>query len=477
MLDGGTGNDTYLFGQGDGQDVLSSYDGTAGKQDLVQFKAGVAAADVAVSRWGDSLTLRIGNTQDQLTIWNYFYNDGSFNPYGIEAIRFDDGTSWNDADVKNILPGPTTGGDALYGYSTNDVLYGLAGNDYLNGRGGDDILDGGSGNDVMDGGAGDDTYLIGRGDGQDLISSYDGNQNKQDVVQFKTGVTATDVVVSRDGDSLILKIANPTSNLHVANYRLTSSAAPNGGGSDQLTIHNYFTLDGSFNPYGIEAIRFDDGTSWGYTEIKAKTLVATEGDDILYGFNSADVIHGRSGNDTLYGQGGNDTLDGGLGNDTINGDDGNDILRGNAGNDVLSDWNRASFMDGGSGDDSLTAYDAASLLVGGTGNDKIQAFAQDSVVAFNRGDGVDQLTAGCLSMTLSLGGGIQISDLELRKESDTYVLSMGGGDQVAIPPRPPRASTPSSTPAPAATAHARAGMPHSSNRSSVAPSCVIENLI
>jgi len=265
------------------------------------------------------------------------------------------------------------------------------------------------GNEVVISSAG--AYLFGQGDGRDILSSYDGMAGKQDLVQFKAGVAAANVAVSRWGDSLTLRIGNT---------------------QDQLTIWNYFYNDGSFNPYGIETIRFDDGTSWGYTEIKAKTLVATEGDDILYGFNSADVIHGLSGNDTLYGQGGDDTLDGGLGNDTISGGDGNDILRGNAGNDVLSDWNRASFMDGGSGDDSLTAYDAASLLAGGTGNDKIQAFAQDSVVAFNRGDGVDQLTAGCPSMTLSLGGGIQISDLELRKESDTYVLSMGGGDQVAI---------------------------------------------
>jgi Ca2+-binding RTX toxin-like protein len=271
ILKGGTGDDTYLFGRGDGQDTIWSYDANQTKQDVVQFKAGVTTADVAVSRNGDNLILKIADTQDQLMVQNYFYNDDSFNPYGIEAIRFDDGTSWEYVEIKAKTLVATEGDDYLVGSANADSLAGSGGNDTLYGRSGNDTLDGGVGNDYMNGQAGNDTYLFGRGDGQDTISSYDGNQNQQDVVQFKAGVTTADVAVNRNGDSLILKIADT---------------------QDQLTIQNYFYNDGSFNPCGIEAIRFDDGTSWNYVDVKNILPGPTTGDDALYGYGTDDVISG-----------------------------------------------------------------------------------------------------------------------------------------------------------------------------------------
>ena len=58
VLDGGPGNNLYLFGKGDGQDTVLSYlDATAGKLNTLQFKAGVAPAEVTAalavdSQWG-----------------------------------------------------------------------------------------------------------------------------------------------------------------------------------------------------------------------------------------------------------------------------------------------------------------------------------------------------------------------------------------------------------------------------------------
>ena len=51
------GDDTYLFGRGDGQDTVIDGDTTAGNSDTLRFKEGVAPADVKFSRSGEDLVL------------------------------------------------------------------------------------------------------------------------------------------------------------------------------------------------------------------------------------------------------------------------------------------------------------------------------------------------------------------------------------------------------------------------------------
>lgn len=142
QLDGGAGNDTYLFGRGDGQDVISSSEWNSGKLDVVMFKAGVTAEDVQLSRRADDLILKITGASDQLRISNYFYNDGGFNPYRIEAIRFADGSAtWRYAEQSvNVLSG-TDGDDMFYGNGADNYLRGLGGNDTITDPGGNDIGD------------------------------------------------------------------------------------------------------------------------------------------------------------------------------------------------------------------------------------------------------------------------------------------------------------------------------------------------
>jgi hypothetical protein len=66
------GNDTYLFGRGDGQDTVIDGDDTAGNTDTLSFKDGVLPADVKLTRADDDLVLAIRGTNDQVTIKNYF---------------------------------------------------------------------------------------------------------------------------------------------------------------------------------------------------------------------------------------------------------------------------------------------------------------------------------------------------------------------------------------------------------------------
>lgn len=258
-----------------------------------------------------SLSLRLGEVNDSegilqtALVVQRLRNDGA--QLDLAALRASIAdtpyaAAWrgvlNDDPLLGTLVIDGESSSVLQGSENGDVMLGGGGNDGLYGNRGNDTLDGGAGSDQLDGGDGNDTYFFGRGDGQDTIASRERNSAKQDVLQFKAGITAADVVVSGVSDNLVLKIA---------------------GTQDQVTVQNYFSYNGEGNPNGLESIRFADGSAWGYANVKAMTLVATEGDDTLRGYSADDALFGLGGNDTLYGNFGNDTLDGGAGNDVLEG--------------------------------------------------------------------------------------------------------------------------------------------------------------
>jgi hypothetical protein len=73
------------------------------------------------------------------------------------------------------------------------------------------------------------------------------------------------------------------------------------------------------------------------------------------------------------------------------------------------------------------------LIAGGTGDDTIRLGGGADVIAFNRGDGRDLIQSGQGGgATLSLGGGIRISDLWLRRSGNALVLETGRGDQITF---------------------------------------------
>ncbi len=175
LLLGGFGDDTYVFNRGDGQDTIYDYNIYAGwdggSNDVLQFGAGIAASDIAVSESnnGQDLTFQIVGTADRVTITHGFDTPGS----RIEHVNFADGTSWSFADVMSRVLVSTPGNDTLYAApDLSATLSGGAGDDTLYGSGGNDTLIGGPGNDLLLGGFGDDTYVFNRGDGQDTIYDY-----------------------------------------------------------------------------------------------------------------------------------------------------------------------------------------------------------------------------------------------------------------------------------------------------------------
>ncbi|NHZ80008.1 hypothetical protein F2P44_12075 [Massilia sp. CCM 8695] len=252
---------------------------------------------------------------------------------------------------KNVLQGEAQRGDWIDGGAGNDTLSGLGGND---------LLHGGKGDDLLEGGAGADVYLYERGDGHEIIHDQDNGDQTIDTLRLGAGFLPGATQARRVGTDLVLRFSE----------------------EESVTVRQFFHND-ALGYLQIERVEFQDGTLWEIDKIKAMVLVATAGDEALYGYAaSADVLSGLAGNDTLDGRGGNDTLHGGTGDDMLEGGGGNDVFL----------FNRAD------GSDAIHTYEPG---------------------------------AGKL-VTLRLGAGLTPAGTVARREGASLVLAFGGADKVTI---------------------------------------------
>ncbi|MCY1707285.1 calcium-binding protein [Pannonibacter sp. SL95] len=232
ILDGGAGNDRleggdhgdiYRFGLGYGQDVIYDFQVSifADAPDRIEFNSGIAVSDLTVQRGGEygyDLYLKL-NSSDVLKVEDYFKTEY----HRIEEIVFADGTVWNYEHVLGLL----------------NVISGTIGDDVLDGFNAAETLIGGKGNDVLNGKHGNDTYIYERGDGNDTIIE-ETNRGSDDRLVLR-GVTSSGAAFARDGDHLLLEIANSS-----------------GGLTDGGIIKIERGLD-EYHDQGIETIEFADG--------------------------------------------------------------------------------------------------------------------------------------------------------------------------------------------------------------------------
>lgn len=194
---------------------------------------------------------------------------------------------------------------ALSGVATDNVLEGLGGDDQLFGYEGNDVLDGGAGDDVLNGGGGSDTYVFGFADGHDVALDQSVSGSDIDTVQFRAGVSPTDV-------RLRLAEDQQTGGLDLA-VELISSG-------DRLTLRN-----GS-----VERMIFADGTLWDVATIQSRTqgltVRASSNGSFLEGTTYRDTLIGCGGNDFLDGRGDADLMIGGNGNDVYVVDHSGDVV-------------------------------------------------------------------------------------------------------------------------------------------------------
>jgi Ca2+-binding RTX toxin-like protein len=394
----GAGNDTYLFGVGDGQDTIYDNDSTAGNTDRIVFKPGVLPANVQVVRVGDSLVLRINGTTDQITVTNYF-NGGAAGTWQVEQIRFNDGTSWDYNTVQgmlasNIVNG-TAGADTLLGTALDDQLFGLDGNDTLTGAAGNDLLDGGMGNDTMSGGAGNDVYVVN---------------------------ATTDVITEllNEGVDTVRSAVTWTLGSNLENLFLTGTGAINGTGNslDNRLIGNSAanTLNGGAGADFMEGGLGNDTYQVDNVADVVREL-ASEGTDTVKSSLSW-TLGANLENLTLLGT----TAINGTGNEL------NNTITGNAGANILS---------GGSGNDTLNAGAGDDTLIGGLGNDNLTGGAGADTYQFGRGEGVDTLvendaTVG-VSDRLLFGANVAANQLWfVRNGNNLEVSIVGSNDRVVL---------------------------------------------
>jgi Ca2+-binding RTX toxin-like protein len=210
------------------------------------------------------------------------------------------------------------------------TVLGSTGADTVTTGAGDDRIDGGAGNDALNGQAGGDTYILGKDSGQDVVSDLDISAPATDTVQLAAGITATDVLLARSGDDLIIRIAGSTAAMTVVGQFAGTDA-------------------------GIERIRFASGTEWSRAYIESLLIVGTTGDDELTG---------DAGNNWIDGQTGADTMTGGEGGDTyVVDDEGDEVVEAaNGGNDLVE--SSVEYVLG----DNVEGLVLSGQAVAGTGN-------------------------------------------------------------------------------------------------------------
>ena len=95
----GSGNDTYQFGRGDGQDRIVDVDTTPGNTDVVAFGPNVSMDQLWFRQAGNDLELSIIGTNDKLTLNSWYAGS----QYSVEEFRTSDGHVLIDTQVQNLV--------------------------------------------------------------------------------------------------------------------------------------------------------------------------------------------------------------------------------------------------------------------------------------------------------------------------------------------------------------------------------------
>ncbi|WP_236759713.1 calcium-binding protein [Agrobacterium tumefaciens] len=461
---GGLGNDTlvgslerdlFVYNRGDGADRILDWAGAGtlllARNDELVLTGGITSDEVVLTRSGETnedLTISFKNDAGSIVIerqfhaWNY--------TGGVESIRFEDGTVWSKAEIRNQMLSARSGAsdEIIEGTTENDLFLGSAGNDILRGD------------------SGEDRYSLNLGNGHDEIIDSAGSS---DTLTFGAGILAKDVTVERVGNSV--KLAYST--------------------TDSVTLIDLFASDTS----GVDTVQFQDGAVWSRNTIAQKLVESqqTDGNDVIAGTDFAEILSGGKGNDHLAGGAGGDTYLFNLG-------DGNDVITevGTSGTDIVKlggglhstnvDVSRsqtdgdAIILDFGNGDrlvldghlsgangiewvefadktiwskdqliqkalanstttgnDNLIGSAIEDRVEGGHGNDTLNGGGGADVYIVSRGDGVDTINDFGTpngANVIEFGSGIFARDVDLSRDStnpnDLVVSIRNSSDQIIV---------------------------------------------
>ena len=297
------------------------------------------------------------------------------------------------------------GNDTVQAGEGDDIVHGDEGNDTLYGQNGNDTLIGGAGDDYMTGDAGADTFVFNLGDGRDTIDDSEWVMGNIDKIVFGEGIQASDVVMERNGNDLVVKYSE----------------------NDSFTVHDAYRENNGTGRYFVEQVEFSDGTVWDTEEIanRANIQVGTEGDDVQTGYYEAVGYHQG---ETYHMLGGNDTVTAGEGDDTVYGDEGDDVLYGQNGNDTVY---------GGEGYDTLHGENGNDTLIGGAGNDTLAGGNGEDIYRIGAEDGDDVInnydtTGSRLNDKIVYGEGVLVDDISITRSGNDLLISNAKTQQTTV---------------------------------------------
>ncbi|MEJ2406667.1 MAG: calcium-binding protein [Candidatus Thiodiazotropha sp.] len=286
QLTAGTGNNNYLYGGAD-NDTLH---GGTGRNDMLYGEAGddtyvldTADGDVAILDGSDEFnTLR-------------FSSDVTFDSLGIQLI-----------DGMLILHTAVGGQTRVYDWDNGHAIKEFQ---FADGVTVDDAAI-----TALDGRllrlstnlAADQTVEL-------FVNEYNDPEVEAETIpiedrwiEIDAGVAIEDILISRYGEDLTLRISGQT---------------------ETVTVKNWF--HGHDDRYKVARFRFTDGGELTFGDIEQRAVhYGTDSDDLLSDYRGYDdTLIAGAGNDTLSGGSGNDLLDGGTGDDQMNAGTGNDTFR------------------------------------------------------------------------------------------------------------------------------------------------------
>ncbi|MEW5756026.1 MAG: calcium-binding protein [Pseudomonadota bacterium] len=448
-------NSTAGWGKGSYIDEFIFGDGkTLSSREINSMSFAINSADFIGRIHGSAIDDTIVGLAKDDVIWGGAGNDVLEGRDGNDALSGGIG--------RDILYGDG-GDDSLNGSDGDDTIYGGSGSDYINGGAGSDLLDGGAGNDTLegywypgdyDGKAGlglrlVDTFVFGRGYGKDVIYGVNGDR-----VLIKSGVSSSDVRVSRNGNDLVMSIVDSPDTLTFTNWfysdvhKITDFVFENGSkleftdpifqdylkddtyyfgrgagsyqindsiGTNKIVFGNDITASDVVISRSKEYLTFsiagtEDRLRMTVSDYPGFQLVFSDSSnlpsqDYVLGINSQILLsngvdngaYGSVYDDIIHALDGGDEVKGHGGDDTVYGGGGNDTLYGGDGND---------FLDGGSGNDILEGnYGSDTYFFGiGSGMDTIRDFDSNDSSPIQYGFTTDKLV---------FGPGISAADIQI----------------------------------------------------------------
>ena len=269
-LSGSRGDDTYIFNRGDGSDMISECGGI----DTIKFGEGITPDDVDVKRvyksgsdYGYALELSLKGTSDKISVKNYFgyYSYSGFHKPSpeslIEKVVFADGTVWTQDTINSKVHNITGTEDSETIQAFDDDAV------TYYGLGGNDNLYGSKSNDKLYGGAGNDR--ISGGEGDDLIvggagDDYLDGYYGNDTYIFNKG-DGSDTVYDADGKDDKIVLGYDSQDIMFErfgnNLRLRIT-----GSTDSVTIDSWYAS--SNDRYKIETFKSTTGSTITHTQIE-----------------------------------------------------------------------------------------------------------------------------------------------------------------------------------------------------------------